>query len=126
MRMIITIAVLLLLSGCTTIIFEKDHQAKELNIKSQWHHNMVFGSVEVSEPVDLGKQCPDGWSYVSTEFSFTNFLAYNYSQVPAAYAYGGGPEAGIIWVGTVLVGWYPQTVELGCNSRKFFSSSDEG
>lgn len=118
MRVIITSILLFLLSGCTTIIFEKDNQAKELNVKSQWHHNMVYGSVEVSDPVDLTAQCHDGWSYVNTEFSFTNYLAYASSQYPAGMAaLTGGPEALPVLYVSGLVGWFPQTVEVGCDTN---------
>jgi hypothetical protein len=89
----------ILLSGCTTIHFDKNANL-DLNASKHetWHHNIVLSLVEVSDPVNLKQECGDQeWSSVKTELSFLNGLA--------------GGVAGIV----VPFIWYPKTVEVSCN-----------
>lgn len=91
-----------LLSGCSTINFEKkqknDVEAADAVTYSNWHHNIVFSLIEVSSPVNLNNKCgKKSWSSVKTELSFIN-----------------GVAGGLV---NYLIGpiWYPKTVEVTCN-----------
>ena len=67
---------ILLLSGCTTINFENGAASNKEYTSEKWHHNVVLGLIEVSDPVDLEKECANKeWDTVQTEVSFLNGLA---------------------------------------------------
>lgn len=94
MKQLFIIAVIFL-SGCTTIHFDNGSEVGQLTTKT-WHHNVAASLYEVSEPVNLEKQCDDkSWSSVKTELSFVNAIA-----------------SGV--VNTFLPLWYPKTVEVSC------------
>ena len=97
MKKILAIFVILL-SGYTTIHFDRNENLDLNATKSEtWHHNVVFALVEVSDPVDLEKECGDKeWSSVKTELTFINGLV-----------------SGI--VNSIAPLWYPKTVEVSCN-----------
>jgi hypothetical protein len=40
----------------------------------RWHHTIVAGMAEISDPVDLDTDCPGGWSTINEEYSFLNGL----------------------------------------------------
>ena len=88
----------ILLSGCTTIHFDRNANL-DLNASKteKWHHNAILALVEVSDPIDLEQECGDQeWSSVKTELTFINGLV-----------------SGI--VNFVAPVWYPKTVEVSCN-----------
>jgi hypothetical protein len=97
-KMMLVMVMLTVMSGCTRIHFDNGEQvANTQNAqKKQWHHNAALSLYEVSEPVDLKKNC-DGanWSSVETQLSFVNGLA---STV----------------VNEVAPLWYPKTVLTTC------------
>mgnify|MGYP000409786742 CR=1 FL=1 len=98
MKKILAIFVILL-SGCTTIHFDRNENLDLNATKSEtWHHNIVFSLVEVSDPVNLKQECGDQeWSSVKTELSFLNGLASGITGIVVPYI------------------WYPKTVEVSCN-----------
>lgn len=64
-------------TACTTITFEsKDANiSNKVSKKEKWHHNVAFGLVEVSAPVNLKQECEGhGWTSVTTESSFSNIV----------------------------------------------------
>lgn len=98
MRMALTASLLLLvaLSGCTTIYFDKGKDLRSTTVSEQWHHNFALDLYEGSAPVNLKQACGDkSWVSVKTEESFLNGLA--------------GSVANIL-----LPIWYPKTVEVSC------------
>ncbi len=97
MKKIIAIS-MVLLSGCTTIHFDRNvTQEPNPTIINQWHHNALLALVEVSDPVNLEQECGEQeWSSVKTELSFINGLL-----------------SGI--VNQIAPIWYPKTVEISCN-----------
>lgn len=97
MKKIIFAALVLLNSGCTQMYFDRAEPVlpNTANAHSQWHSNMFFSLVEVSDPVDLQQQCGAGeWQSVKTETSFANGLI------------GVIPYMGWIWT--------PKTVTVQC------------
>jgi hypothetical protein len=88
----------ILLSGCTTIHFDRNENLDLNATKSEtWHHNAVLALVEVSDPVNLEEECGEKeWSSVKTELTFVNGLV---SSI----------------VNFVAPLWYPKTVEVSCS-----------
>ena len=98
MRYLFGFAIIMFLNACTTIHFDQNEPvaANPARSESNWHHNMVFALIEVSQPVDLQERCGDnGWSSVKTEETFLNGLV---SSLP--------------YVGWV---WSPKTATVQCN-----------
>jgi hypothetical protein len=97
MRKILFASLLFLVAGCTTIHLDNGTVANPKTVSEKWHHNVVLALVEVSDPVDLKKECNSSdWASVKTQLSFINGLA---SSV----------------VGMILPAiWYPKTVEVSC------------
>lgn len=97
-NMLIIIFSLLLLSGCSTMYFHNGPPTADVQMHSEWHHNLVFRLWEVSEPVDLENRCAGkDWTTVKTERTFVNGVA------------------GVI--DSVVIGvdvWDPWTVEYSC------------
>ena len=96
---LISALVVILMSGCSTIHFDKGEQNSNSVKKTTqvWHHNYVFALYEGSSVIDPSKECSNSqWSSVKTELSFINGLS-------------GGVVNGII--GPV---WYPKIVEVSC------------
>ena len=95
----IILSAVILLSGCTTIHFDRNSTLDLNATKTEaWHHNALLALVEVSDPVNLKEQCGDQtWTSVKTELTFINGLA-----------------SGIINTLTAPI-WYPKTVEVSCN-----------
>ncbi len=91
-------ALCLLAAGCTTIHFDNGDTTgvAAKTVTEQWHHNVALALVEVSDPVDLKKECGAGeWSSVKTELSFVAGLA------------------GAV-VDLIAPLWYPKNVEVTC------------
>ena len=40
----------------------------------RWHHTLVGGLAEVSDPIDLEALCPQGWATIHEEYTFLNGL----------------------------------------------------
>jgi hypothetical protein len=64
----------------------------------RWHHTLVFGIAEISDPIDLEALCPQGWASIHEEYTFLNGLAAGVtSQIytPRVYTVtcSGGPAA---------------------------------
>ena len=97
MKRILLIACLLL-TGCTTIHFDRSANLDLNATKTEtWHHNALLALVEVSDPVNLTEQCGEQeWSSVKTELTFVN-----------------GFVSGIVNFAAPV--WYPKTVEVSCN-----------
>ena len=101
MKILTTIAFVLLVSACTTIHFDETEPvvANPQQSQSEWHHIMAFSLVEVSEPVDLAAKCgSNGWESVKTEVSFLNGL--------------------IGWIPYVSAIWAPKTVTVQCQGSE--------
>ena len=65
----------------------------------RWHHTLVVGVAEISDPIDLEALCPQGWASIHEEYTFLNGLAAGVtSQIytPRVYTVtcsGGAPAA---------------------------------
>lgn len=64
----------LTLSSCSTISFVADKNANESYETSEWHHNIIYGLVEISNPVNVSQTCKNGFSAIRTERTFLNSL----------------------------------------------------
>lgn len=98
MKLLITLSLtFIFLTGCTTIHFDKDTPTNATATETQnWHHNVVLGLIEISDPVDLEEECKDKeWTSVQTELSFVDGFV---SAVVNSFA----PI------------WYPKTVTTSC------------
>ncbi len=90
------IALMLILSGCTTIYFENGTDISGETLAPEWHHGFAFDLYEASAPVNLEEECDgDDWASVKTEVSFINGLA----------------ASAINWLGPI---WYPKTTQVTC------------
>jgi outer membrane lipoprotein SlyB len=58
------------LAGCFHVRYTNDTPVAAEPAEQNWHHNVVFGLVEVSEPVNVNKACPGGVGLVKSEESF--------------------------------------------------------
>ncbi|MBY5990974.1 Bor family protein [Ferrimonas balearica] len=101
-RLMMTLAAASLLAGCHTIHFDQEQPVASNKAQShaQWHHNMALSLVEVSNPVDLDRNCGDnGWETVKTETTFINGL----------------PGAVIPYLGLL---WSPKTATVQCQDQQ--------
>jgi hypothetical protein len=69
-RLLPVLAVALPLTGCFHIRYTNDGSAMAEPVQRNWHHNAVFGLVEVSEPENVSRACPDGFAQARSEQSF--------------------------------------------------------
>jgi hypothetical protein len=58
------------LTGCFHIRYTNDTPVAAEPAQQNWHHNVVFGLVEVSEPENVNKACPSAVGLVKSEQSF--------------------------------------------------------
>ena len=65
------------LGGCYTTRIHTGMQGTtpSLMATDRWHHAIVNGLAELSDPVDLEGVCPGGWSAINEQVSFVNGLA---------------------------------------------------
>lgn len=66
----VLVLVPLSLMGCTHLRFE--NAAADVNAPTQhsgqWHHASLYGTLELSQPIDPNRLCPDGeWHSLRTE-----------------------------------------------------------
>jgi hypothetical protein len=69
--------VLMTLAGCfsTNLTFQRGmHASVADGWEGKYHHGLVYGLVELSEPVALDKICPSGVASVHQETTFVNGL----------------------------------------------------
>jgi len=69
-RLLLILAVATTLTGCFHIRYTNDGPASAEPAQSSWHHNVVFGLVEISEPENVTKACPNSFGLVKSEQSF--------------------------------------------------------
>jgi hypothetical protein len=69
-RLLVVLAAGFMLTGCFHIRYVNDQPATPDPAATTWHHNVVFGLVEVSPPEDVNKACPQGYAAVKSEQSF--------------------------------------------------------
>jgi hypothetical protein len=58
------------LTGCFHIRYTNDAPVAAEPAQKNWHHDVVFGLVEVSDPENVTKACPNGFGLVKSEESF--------------------------------------------------------
>lgn len=78
MNKLLSVCLLLLLSGCSTIHFTHElpqgRQAAQ-PMPDKWHDTTIDGMIEISPPLNLYKECRGRpWQQVTVEYSFTNGL----------------------------------------------------
>lgn len=61
----------------------------------QWHHNMIFGLAEISDPVNVPQACPNGIAGVENQQTFVNGL--------------------VTWLTLGFI-WEPTTVTVRCKA----------
>lgn len=71
MRRLLALAVLALgLTGCFHIRYTNDAPPTAAPAVEKWHHDVVFGLVEVSDPENVSQACPGGYALVKSDQSF--------------------------------------------------------
>jgi hypothetical protein len=87
-------------SGCyTTRIHSGIPGAMPALLANQrWHHTLVGGLAEISDPIDLDAVCPQGWATIHEEYTFLNGLVAGFTEqiyTPRTYTVtcGGGAVA---------------------------------
>ena len=66
---------LALSGGCYKMNYLNGPSSGAPSHTEDWHHIMVLGLVEVSDPIALDQVCPNGWTKVHNKRSFKNGLA---------------------------------------------------
>lgn len=78
MNKLLSVCLLLLLSGCSTIHFTHDLPAGRNATEpmpEKWHDTTIDGMIEISKPVNLYQECRGRpWQQVTVEYTFTNGL----------------------------------------------------
>ncbi len=69
-RLLLVLAVALPLTGCFHIRYTNDGPPTAEPMQRNWHHNVVFGLVEVSEPENVSRACPDGFAQARSDQTF--------------------------------------------------------
>ena len=97
MKTTLFIIIMMITTGCTRIYFDNGIPTPNpSSIHTKWHHNVAFGLMEISPPVNLKKACQSKqWSSVKTEISASNLIA-------------------ILIVNSRAPLWYPKKVTIRC------------
>jgi len=74
MNKILPIALLVGLTGCFHFHYITEDEPLSPPAMEAWHGNVVFGLIEVSDPVDVPKLCPAGYGRIDSEMTFLNGL----------------------------------------------------
>ena len=75
-RALLYFAMALALSGCHKTMIVMDSATDNTSPKNgPWHHSLVFGLVELSDPIQLDSVCPTGVSHIKQHRSVLNALA---------------------------------------------------
>jgi len=108
MKSFLLLVFILLTSGCASMKFTQDIERPKKEEKVQhWHHTMLNGIVEVSEPANLYKDCKGKpWQSAEVEFRFKNGML---SGVVNA-----GLEA-VLFSWNFLAFYSPWNVEIECS-----------
>ena len=61
-------------TGCFHVNYVTDKPAAPSPEYDDWHHDLIFGLAELSDPVDVPKICPKGYARIESEMSFVNGL----------------------------------------------------
>ena len=69
-RLLVAAVMATSLTGCFHVRYTNDGPPTADPAEKGWHHNVVFGLVEVSQPENASKACPDGFALVKSEQSF--------------------------------------------------------
>ncbi|WP_419811977.1 hypothetical protein [Bacterioplanoides sp.] len=98
---------LLLLCGCATMTFTQQTERPVSDEKIQhWHHTIINGIVEVSEPANLYTDCRGKpWQSAQVEFRFKNVLAGGFANVVAE---------SVISTSGLIAFYSPWNVEIQC------------
>ena len=104
----VLIVMLLFVSGCASMTFTQDVERPKSNAKIQhWHHTIINGMVEVSEPANLYTDCRGKpWQSAEVEFRLKNGLV------------GGGVNViveSILFSSAFLAFYSPWNVEVECS-----------
>lgn len=115
-RLLLLAALALSTSGCFRIRYITNAPAESTPALEKWHHNIIAGLVELSDPVNVAEACPQGFAEVRNEVTFLNFLAsaavQSAAYVPIAIATNnGGTAAGYVYPVQL---WSPQSVTVTC------------
>ena len=95
-RLLLVLALALPLTGCFHIRYTNDGPPTADPAQKGWHHDVVFGLVEVSEPENVSRACPDGFALARSDQSFV---------------------AGLVQALTVGI-YNPTDVQIHCTARK--------
>jgi hypothetical protein len=78
MNRFVLVALLVALSGCFHIHYVVGDQppTPATPTAEEWHHVLVFGLAEISDPVNVTTICPGGLQRVDSEETFVNGLVH--------------------------------------------------
>lgn len=104
-----------LLAGCYQIRYTRRVAAEPLPRHDRWHHNLIAGLWEFSDPVQTDAICPHGLARVEQQQSFVNVLAQAGVQLAFGGAIGGGTRRADAGGGVAALQlWTPSTVKVWC------------
>ncbi|HTP51039.1 MAG TPA: hypothetical protein VMK42_10100 [Anaeromyxobacteraceae bacterium] len=67
-------ALLLLATGCFHVNYVTTKPQAPAPAYDGWHSDVVWGLVEVSDPVDVPKLCPNGFARIESQLTFVQGL----------------------------------------------------
>jgi len=76
LKQLVGLVLVISVSGCASMTFTQDiERPRQAATIQHWHHTVLNGMVEVSEPVNLYKDCMGRpWHSAEVEFRFKNGL----------------------------------------------------
>jgi len=84
-----------LVAGCYRIKYTTNQTPAAAPNYDQWHHNMIFGLAEISDPVNVSQACPNAVAAVENQQTFVNGL--------------------VTWLTLGFI-WEPTTVTVTCKA----------
>lgn len=74
MRRSLLLALLLGIAACFHVNYVTSKPAAPSPEYDSWHHDLIYGLAEISDPVDVPKICPNGHARIESQTSFVNGL----------------------------------------------------
>jgi len=125
-RHLLLLVPLLASTGCYHIRYVTHARPQGLPAAEQWHHDVIYGLIDLSGPVSVSKICPTGFAAAEQQVTFANALAsllLDGAVTSVIFAADRNPATGIGYTAPVLL-WSPQTVTVYCAQRGGGSTGD--
>ena len=96
MKRFALLAAVALSAGCYKLNYVNGPVSGQPSHTEDWHNIMIFGLVEISDPIPLTQLCPNGWTKIHNEESFENGLV-NAALWIIALGWIYSPHAVTVW-----------------------------